>query len=313
VSSPVAVALGGGHGLSAALRALRAIAADLTAVVTVGDDGGSSGVLRRDLGVLPPGDLRMALCALAGTDEHGRRWTHVVQHRFDRGELAGHPVGNLILTALLERMGDPVAALAAMGELVGAQGRVLPMALEPVDLVARVAEPAGSEREVRGQVAVASSPGAVLAVRLDPADPCVCQEAVAAVLEADLVVLGPGSWFTSVVPHLLVPALREALERTQALKVVTMNLVPQPGETHGFTPQNHLEVLATYAPDLRIDAVVADRARVPDPAGLAEVAADLGAALHLAEVADPSQVGVHSPLALAAAYEQVWRRGRIRP
>jgi uncharacterized cofD-like protein len=307
------VALGGGHGLSASLRALRAFCTDLTAVVTVGDDGGSSGVLRRDLGVLPPGDLRMALSALAGTDEHGRRWTQVVQHRFDRGALAGHPVGNLMLTALMERMDDPVAALAAMGDLVGAQGRVLPMALEPVDLIARIAGPGQDDHEVRGQVAVASTPGAVLAVRLDPVDPAVCIQAVEAVATADLVVLGPGSWFTSVVPHLLVPALREALERTPAFKVVTLNLVAQAGETHGFTPQNHLEVLSTYAPDLKVDAIVADRRHVPDPAGLTQVARSMGARLHLADVADPTVEGVHAPLALAAAYEQAWRRGRIRP
>jgi uncharacterized cofD-like protein len=318
MSSPSAVALGGGHGLSASLRALRALADDLTAVVTVGDDGGSSGVLRRELGVLPPGDLRMALAALGGTDEHARRWAQVVQHRFARGSLAGHPVGNVVLTALLEILGDPVEALAEMAELTGAQGRVLPMAVEPVDLVAQLADPrgaetSGGEREVRGQVAVATTPGHVLTVRLDPPNPVVCPEAVQAVLDADLVVLGPGSWFTSVVPHLLVPELRVALEQTAALKVVTLNLVPQPGETHGFTPQNHLEVLSTYAPDLRVDAVIADPALVSDPDDLREVAHGLGAQVHLATVADPTEPGVHAPLALAAAYEQVWRRGRIRP
>jgi uncharacterized cofD-like protein len=313
VNEPITVALGGGHGLSASLRALRAITDNLTAVVTVGDDGGSSGILRADLGVLPPGDLRMAFAALGGSEEHARRWSQVVQHRFDRGALEGHPVGNIVLAALFEILGDPVAALGAMAELTGAQGRVLPMALEPVDLVAQLSTSDGEQREVVGQAAVATSPGDVVSVSIRPAHPRPCEETLAAVSSADLLVLGPGSWFTSVVPHLLVPELREAIQRTEAIRVVTLNLVPQPGETGGFTPQTHLEVLSTYAPDLTLDAVVADRSSVPDPEELRAAAASLGAELVLADIADPRAHGVHAPLALAAAYEQAWQRGRIRP
>lgn len=313
MSAPRTVALGGGHGLSASLRALRSVADTLTAIVTVGDDGGSSGVLRRELGVLPPGDLRMAVASLAGQDAHGRLWAQVVQHRFDKGSLAGHPVGNLMLVALTERLGNPVAALEAMAELTGGQGVVLPMALEPVDLVADLIDEQGLTRTVVGQVAVAQAPGRVAAVSLQPAAPVVCPEAVHAIARAELVVLGPGSWFTSVVPHLLVPQIHQALVTTDAVRVVTLNLVEQEGETVGFSPQNHLEVLATYAPDLRLDAVIADRAGVPDPDGLREAAAAMGAEVILADVRDTHEPGRHAPIALAAAYAQAWERGRITP
>src|SRR4051794_37723691 len=156
--SPRVAAFGGGHGLSASLEALRGLSGDLTAVVTVADDGGSSGRLRAELGALPPGDLRMALAALAGDDEWGQAWAALTQHRFDGvGSLAGHPVGNLVITALAEQLGDPVAALAMVGRLLGATGRVLPLATTPLEIVADVAglDPAdpGAPAEVRGQVA----------------------------------------------------------------------------------------------------------------------------------------------------------------
>src|SRR4051812_32302430 len=163
-SGPRVVAFGGGHGLSASLAALRQVAGDLTAVVTVADDGGSSGRLRSELGALPPGDLRMALAALAGEDEWGRAWAALAQHRFEgSGSLAGHPVGNLIITALADQLGDPVAALDMMGRLLGAAGRVLPLATQPLEIVADVVglddDDPGAASEVRGQVAVATTSG----------------------------------------------------------------------------------------------------------------------------------------------------------
>ena len=160
-----AVALGGGHGLHATLSALRLLTDDVTAVVTVADDGGSSGRLRRELGLLPPGDLRMAISALAADDELGRRWRTLVQHRFGGiGALAGHAVGNLLIAGLIDTLGDPVAALDALGGLLGVRGRVLPMCTEPLDIGADVtglgADPERAHR-IRGQVAVASTPGRV--------------------------------------------------------------------------------------------------------------------------------------------------------
>ena len=262
-TGPRAVALGGGHGLAASLSALRRVTSDLTAIVTVADDGGSSGRLRREYGVLPPGDLRMALAALCGDDEWGTTWSKVVQHRFggDR-ELAGHAVGNLLIVALWDLLGDTVAGLDWVGRLLGTGGRVLPMAAVPLDIVAEVvgADPARPDEisTVRGQAACASTPGQVRSITLLPPDPPAVPEAVRAVLEADWVVFGPGSWFTSVLPHLLVPELASALHVTTARRLVVLNLAPQPGETEGFSPHKHLEVLAGHAPALTVDVVLAD-------------------------------------------------------
>jgi uncharacterized cofD-like protein len=307
---PRAVALGGGHGLAASLAALRRLTTDVTAVVTVADDGGSSGRLRRELGALPPGDLRMALAALAGADDWGRTWAEVLQHRFGgSGALAGHPVGNLLITGMAETLGDPVAALDTVARTVGAVGRVLPMSPQPLEIAAEVAglddRDPSRVRRIRGQVAVATTVGDVVSVSLVPADPPACAEAVQAVEAADLVVLGPGSWFTSVLPHVLVPGLRDALCATRAKRVVALNLAAQPGETAGFSPQQHLEVLAAHAPGLRVDAVVADTDAVTDARGLMSGVSALGARLVLAPVAAGDGTARHDPVRLAQAYGQV--------
>jgi len=305
-----AVALGGGHGLYATLSALRILTEDLTAVVTVADDGGSSGRLRRELGVLPPGDLRMALAALAAADDGGVRWRELFQHRFGgTGALAGHAVGNLMLAGMLEVLGDPVAVLDEACRLLGVRGRVLPMAAEPLDIEADVAgldNDPRVQRQIRGQVAVASTPGRVHRVRLLPARPRACAEAVRAVAEAELVVLGPGSWFTSVLPHLLVPELAGALATTAARRVLVLNLVPQPGETAGFSPERHLHVLAEHAPaGFTVDAVLADTGAVATPVILARTAAGLGGRAYLDRVATGSGSDRHDPVALAAALGRI--------
>src|SRR5919198_1280627 len=241
--APRVVALGAGHGLAASLAALRRLTPYVTGVVTVADDGGSSGRLRRELGALPPGDLRMALAALAGDDPSSRRWAALLQHRFGgTGALAGHPVGNLLITGLADTLGDPVAALDETARLVGAVGRVLPMSATPLEIAADVAglddDPARLHR-IRGQVAVATTPGRVVSVSLVPAHPRACPQAVAAIRSADAVVLGPGSWFTSVIPHVLVPDLLAALVETGARRVVAPNPAPPPGGTDGVSPGPH--------------------------------------------------------------------------
>ncbi len=321
--APAVVALGGGHGLAASLTALRHVTPRLTAVVTVADNGGSSGRLRRELGVLPPGDLRMALAALCGDDAWGQTWASALQHRFrSTGDLHDHALGNLLIVALWELLGghEPDAAVSAdahvagldwVARLLGARGRVLPMSAVPLDVTARVrgADP-GRPRaleHVRGQVEVASTVGQVVSVALDPPDPPACVEAVSAVREADCVVIGPGSWFTSVLPHLLVPALSDALHATKGRRVVTLNLAPQPGETDGFSPEAHLEVLAAHAPDLRVDVVLGDRAVVGDPRVLRGAARQLGAELVLANVAATDGSPRHDGLRLAAAYREICR------
>jgi uncharacterized cofD-like protein len=309
-SEPAVVALGGGHGLAASLVALRRLTSDLTAVVTVADNGGSSGRLREEFGVLPPGDLRMALAALCGDDRWGQTWARVLQHRFEsEGEMDGHAVGNLLIVALWQLLGDHVAGLDWVGGLLGARGRVLPMAISPIDITAQVrgARPGAPDEvtTVRGQVAVATTPGSVLEVSLEPSDPKACPEATQAIGEADWIVLGPGSWYSSVIPHLLVPDLRKALATTPGKVVVTLNLEAQPGETDGYTPEDHLAVLHRTAPDLRIHAVVADPASVPDVESLETMVTGLGARLVLADVALEGASGQHDPEKLARAYARV--------
>jgi uncharacterized cofD-like protein len=310
--NPKVVALGGGHGLFASLSALRRVTRQLTAIVTVADDGGSSGVLRRDFGVLPPGDLRMALAALCGDDAWGTTWSRVVQHRFaGRGGLGGHAVGNVLIVALWELLGDTVQGLDWVGRLLGAHGRVLPMAAVPLDLVAEV-EGADPDRPaeitlVRGQAECASTTGRVRSIALIPADPPACPEAIAAVGEADWVVFGPGSWFTSVLPHLLVPGLASALLTTPARRLVALNLAPQPGETDGFSPHTHLEVLAEHAPGLTVDVVLADRGIAGgNAAELEKAAAMLGGRLVLTDVAMRDGSPRHDPRRLAGALAEIF-------
>ena len=313
------VALGGGHGLAASLGALRRVTDDLTAIVTVADDGGSSGRLRRDYGVLPPGDLRMALAALCRDDEWGNTWSRVVQHRFGQGggpsggDLAGHAVGNLLIVALWDLLGDTVAGLDWVGRLLGTGGRVLPMAAVPLDIVAEVvgADPARPDEvtTVRGQAECATTPGQVRSITILPPDPPAVPEAVRAVLDANWVVFGPGSWFTSVLPHLLVPDLAAALHVTAARRLVVLNLAPQPGETDGFSPHKHLEVLAEHAPGLTVDVVLADTKATGtgNLADLEKAASMLGARLMMADVAAADGTPRHDSKLLAGAYAQIFR------
>ncbi|RIJ79053.1 uridine diphosphate-N-acetylglucosamine-binding protein YvcK [Nakamurella silvestris] len=310
---PKVVSLGGGHGLWAILRALRLLDADITAIVTVADDGGSSGRLRREFPLtVPPGDLRMALGALSPDDENGSLWGRAFQHRFaGHGVLAGHPIGNLLLVGLAELTGDPVKALDAAAELLHCDGRVLPMSCQPLQIVADVTgldvDPSALRR-IRGQVAVASTPGRVVNITVEPVDAPACPEALKAIAEADLITLGPGSWLTSVLPHLLLPDLRDAIAASSAHIMVVLNLEPQPGETDGFSPEQHLEVLSAHAPHCRIDTVLADEGSVILPQRLASAAGRIGAELLLASVADPQGAPRHDPEALARVLGPVVER-----
>jgi uncharacterized cofD-like protein len=304
-----AVALGGGHGLHASLSALRLLTDELTAVVTVADDGGSSGRIRREMNVLPPGDLRMALVALAGSAPEHQYWAELLQHRFGGdGVLVGHPVGNLLLTGMVDRGEDPRRALAVLGELVGAVGRVLPMSPAPLDLIAEAdrfdPEDPDRVRRVRGQSSIAATPGRVRSVRLTAPGAPACAEAVDAVREADVVVLGPGSWFTSVIPHLLLRELGNALATTRAMVLVVLNLVPQAGETDDYSPQELLRVLLEHAEPfggLKIHAVLADHEAVPDPKELEGFTRTIGARLVLSRLAAKDSAERHDPERLGEA------------
>jgi uncharacterized cofD-like protein len=288
------------------------ITTDLTAVVTVADDGGSSGRIRRELNILPPGDLRMALTALAGNDPEHQLWADLLQHRLGgHGVLAGHPLGNLLLTGMLERDHDPQAALAVLGQLVGAVGTVLPMSPVPLDLVAEAdrfdPDDPGRTRQIRGQSSIAATPGRVRWVRLLPPGAPACAAAVDAVREADVVVLGPGSWFTSVIPHLLLRELSRALSTTHARIVVTLNLVPQVGETDDYAPRDLVQLLLDHSEPfggLRIDAVVADTDAVSDVKELSTFLHAIGARLVLSRLAADDSAERHDPKRLSEALRQ---------
>jgi uncharacterized cofD-like protein len=269
----------------------------------------------------------MALAALCGDDEWGTTWSQVVQHRFGAGasvrdgcgELAGHTVGNLLIVALWDLLGDTVAGLDWVGRLLGTGGRVLPMAAVPLDIVAEVvgADPARPDEVslVRGQKECATTPGQVRSISLEPANPPAVPEAVAAVHDADWVIFGPGSWFTSVLPHLLVPELAKVLHGTSARRMVVLNLAPQPGETDGFSPHKHLEVLAEHAPDLTVDVVLADTGSMRNTVAagtgtltdLEKAAGALGARLVMADVAMGDGTPRHDPRLLAGEYAKVLR------
>ncbi|MEV0647164.1 uridine diphosphate-N-acetylglucosamine-binding protein YvcK [Phytomonospora sp. NPDC050363] len=298
---PRVVAFGGGKGLSVALRALRCLDADITAVVTVADDGGSSGRLRTDRDALPPGDLRQALAALAGDEAAAR----LIQHRYDGDDaLSGHTVGNLMLVGLLEMHADPVAALDEAARLMRAHGRVLPMAAVPLRIEADVLDDHGGSIVVSGQHNVAICRGTVTDVRLDPADPPVAPEVLSAVADADWLIFGPGSWYTSVLPHLLTPRLREAIGKSAARRLITLNL-SEDTETAGLSLAGHLGAFERYADGVTIDAVIADARAVGYPDPVASAAESLGARLVLARVARTDGTPRHDPDALAAALRRL--------
>ncbi|WP_442864337.1 gluconeogenesis factor YvcK family protein [Brevibacterium sp. BRM-1] len=304
--NPRIVSFGGGHGLYAALRAFRLLTENLTAVVTVADDGGSSGRLREEFGGLPPGDLRMALAALCDDGEWGRNWRDVIQHRFSsEGSLNEHAVGNLLIAALWQILGDHVEGLDWMARLLRTHGRVLPMSSVPLAIEADVELPGGRREVIRGQSRLAATDGQVAQVRLSPPRPPARQETLDAVAQAEVVNLGPGSWYTSVMPHLLVPALADTLYRSQALKILTLNLPGAELETRGLTLAAHLDSLHAHAPRLSFDAIVVDAAAAAEEPGLEASAARLfGAQLWARPLAGrrPQQ---HDSLKLAACYRDL--------
>ena len=284
------VGIGGGHGLAATLRAARRYADEIAAVVTVADDGGSSGRLTRELGIPPPGDLRNCLAALSDD----RDMVALYQHRFQSGELTGHPAGNLIIAALAEMTGDFARAVEMAGLLLGARGRVYPATTALVDLHARV-----EGRVVRGQAAVGRASAPIQAVYLDPPDPPAHAAAVEAILGADQVVLGPGSLFTSLIATLLVPGVGAAVRETNAARIFVCNTRRQKGETEGMSAVSHLEAVLAHAGPFSMDVVVVQSPELPEdgvPVDPSEVSFS-GVRVVAADLADPS--GAHDPTRLA--------------
>ncbi|MFH1084299.1 MAG: gluconeogenesis factor YvcK family protein [Chloroflexota bacterium] len=267
---PEVVAIGGGHGLETLLRGLKLHPCHLTAIVTVADDGGSSGVLRRDMGMLPPGDVRRCMAALAEAEP---LMAQLMEYRFGQGAgLDGHAFGNLFLAAMVGITGGFDSAVAGANRVLAVRGRVLPASLDDVTLCAEVRARDGSRGRdgsrlsslVRGQSQIAKARGIVERVYLEPATAKGHPQAVRALLNADLILIGPGSLYTSVVPNLLVPEIREALCASPALKVYICNVATQPGETDGYTMADHVRALRGYMAPGSCDCVLANsNTRVP--------------------------------------------------
>lgn len=297
-------ALGGGHGLYASLCALRPLTSDLTAIVTVADDGGSSGRLRREMGIVPPGDLRMALSALCDEGDWGTTWRDVLQTRFSTpGPLDGHSLGNLLIAGVWERTGDVVEGLEWVARLLRAQGRVLPLASEPLEISALI-EGDGRSHMARGQVAVATSKGTLVELGIEPASPRVPDQTLAAIADADAVVLGPGSWFTSVLVHFLVAPVADALVAAGPRTVLTLNIAHEDPETEGADRVDDVRALRALEPRFTPAIVLADLSHGNDPALRAEVA-DWGARLVVADLKAREDLDRHDVARLADALREL--------
>jgi uncharacterized cofD-like protein len=250
---PRIVVVGGGTGLSSLLRGLKEYSSNLTAIVTVADDGGSSGELRRNMGILPPGDLRNCLTALSNDED---LMSKIFQYRFasDSG-LKGHSVGNLLITALADITGSFETAIAESGRVLAVQGQVLPATLHDVHLSADISAPDGNVR-VTGESNIPKTRGKINRVWLEPNNPLAYPPSIQAILSADLIIVGPGSLFTSLLPNLLVPDLTEALRASRALKFYICNVATQPGETDGYSSSDHVKTIETHVRGRIFDLII---------------------------------------------------------
>lgn len=303
---PKVVVLGGGHGLYASLSALKLLTQNITAIVTVADDGGSSGRLREEFGVLPPGDLRMALAALCDDSDWGQTWRDVLQYRFkSNGILNGHSLGNLLITGLWDLLDDSVAGLELVGRLLNVKGKVVPMAAVPLQIEADIKTANGEEKTIYGQVQVASCAASISAIRISPADPPAYPEALQAIAEADWIIFGPGSWYTSVLPHLVVPVIYQAVCASKARKMLVLNLIAD-SETSEMTAADLVTTFHTYGPNLQLSAVLADLGSTTGVSMLKSAVDKCGARLFQRNVANPRIFACHDPLYLAAAYREIF-------
>ena len=247
---PAIAVIGGGTGLSVLLRGIKSITSNITAIVTVGDDGGSSGRLRKDFGIIPPGDLRNCLVALADTEPLMEK---LFQHRFGgSGELAGHSFGNLFIAAMTEIVGDVELALKESSKVLAVRGLVLPSSTEPVLLLAEMSD--GSV--VQGESQIPLSGKSIKRVSITPADVRPVKGAIEAIREADACILGPGSLYTSVIPNLLVNGVADMLRESDAVKIYICNVMTQPGETDGYTASDHIKAIIDHAGPGSIDMAI---------------------------------------------------------
>lgn len=307
------VVIGGGTGLATLLRGLKQYSSNLTAVVTMTDDGGSSGLLQKQLGgILPPGDIRNCLVALADAEPLMQQ---LFQYRFstrnEKDGLSGHSFGNLLIAAMAEITGDFEKAVEKTSEILAIRGRVLPSTVEGVVLVGSMAD----GREVTGETRIAADPAAISQITLCPDSPRALPEALAAIREADIVVLGPGSVYTSVVPNLLVPEIVEAVAQTKALRFYICNVMTQKGETDGFTASDHLLALEKHLPKLPAGQRIVDFVLINDAAPspeLLERYADTGSEMVVPDVEVVRSLGYHPVLGKFLSESQVVRHDADR-
>jgi uncharacterized cofD-like protein len=311
---PRIVAMGGGTGLSTLLRGLKGYSANITAVVAVADDGGSSGQLRQQLGIAPPGDIRNCIAALADAEP---LMTQLMQYRFPAGSgLDNHAFGNLFIAAMTAVTGDFDEAVRASNRVLAVRGQVLPATSVPLNLSARLQ----SGRHLHGQVGIATADEPIAQLEIEPADVRATPEAIERILEAELIVIGPGSLFSSVLPNLLISDVRDALAAAPGLKVYVCNVATQPGETPGMTASDHLRVLFEHVGEDLIDVVVLNRnlgARRP-PGYVAEPVEvderrleELPVVIVEEDVIDPANAHRHDPAKLATALMRLHQEERI--
>jgi len=316
-SGPKITVIGGGSGLPNLLRGLKYYTSNITAVVTVADDGGSSGRLRNELGILPPGDIRNCLVALADSEDVMQQ---LMDYRFESdGQLDGHSFGNIFIAALAGIGGDFYRGVEIAGELLAIRGRVIPSTPSSVTLVGSTV----SGETLIGETRVGNSSDRLRSLTLIPADPMAHPEAVRAIEDADMVVLGPGSLFTSIVPNLLISDISAALAESPAFKVYVCNVAEEPAQTEGYSVLDHLNVVRHYGGEGSVDAVVANR-NLPDgltPAGLSFIKANdpWDDHVHLVEAdvideTDSNSTARHDPVKLSNAIAEAYRiyRGRRR-
>ncbi|MCL4489047.1 MAG: YvcK family protein [Chloroflexi bacterium] len=316
---PKIVAIGGGTGLSTLLRGLKDYTDSLTAIVTVADDGGSSGRLRRELGVLPPGDFRQCIAALADSEP---LMTQLLQYRFGEGSgLEGHSFGNLFIAAMAGITGDFESALLESSRVLAVRGKILPSTLKSVVLCAETREPATTGNalaQVKGESEITHRGRPIDRVYLEPEHVPAYPGAVRAILDADLIIAGPGSLYTSVLPNLLVEEIRSALEVSRAAKVYICNVATQPGETDDFTVEDHVEALSQHVGEGIFEHVIANdnwRVSFPDNPRSQMVhprgdGADGHFGMTLADMVDESKPWRHDPSKLARAVLAWYNRSK---
>jgi len=306
--SPKVVAFGGGHGLAATLTALRDVTPTITAVVTVADNGGSSGKIREEFNFLPPGDLRMALAALCSSDAWGQGWAEIIQHRFkSSGDLNGHALGNLLMAALWDGSDDLVAGIDRVGELLKIVGRVLPMSLEPLDIEG-VFETGSGLQTIRGQIEVATAKGKLKSLKLLPENPVVTPQVLQAIAEADWLTFGPGSWFSSVMPHFLLKDLADAISRSPAKKILILNLQGAEGadEFAGNTPEEHIRLVLSHLPSFKFDIAIADPTVLDSASGLGQMVGELGGELIVSDVARDQDRNHHDAQKMSLLFSHIF-------